>query len=393
MQNIEKTEVLQDYLSKIKTSGDYLLRLINSVLEMARIEKGNLTLDYEPAELSNILKNTFSMFEEEARKNQIDYRFHIGFDEITANIDQVRVKEILANIVSNAIKYTASGGKVFIETEVKQRTENSIKNHELNVTVQDTGIGMSSDFLPHIFDSFSRERTNFSHQIQGTGLGMGITKKLLDIIADTTHDLPVIFSSVYAYAAATNAKYLSNLTRSAVSEVEFSFNPDDWGEFAVSHGTDYAFFPIAMMDKCILNLVNYGYLFLRNKRLYRLIKKYEKLFGDLYEGAAEQWLNEKIKALYKADPSFEKRHRNYFYYAVVQLYPLAYESYFWQRQTLLSIFYTELLMIFDVTEYESTGKVPDINTQILDLCCFERGTRHNPSMTDNIYNVIRKDFI
>ena len=182
MQNIEKTEVLQDYLSKIKTSGDYLLRLINSVLEMARIEKGNLTLDYEPAELSNILKNTFSMFEEEARKNQIDYRFHIGFDEITANIDQVRVKEILANIVSNAIKYTASGGKVFIETEVKQRTENSIKNHELNVTVQDTGIGMSSDFLPHIFDSFSRERTNFSHQIQGTGLGMGITKKLLDIM-------------------------------------------------------------------------------------------------------------------------------------------------------------------------------------------------------------------
>ena len=218
-------------------------------------------------------------------------------------------------------------------------------------------------------------------------------KKLLDIIADTTHDLPVIFSSVYAYAAATNAKYLSNLTRSAVSEVEFSFNPDDWGEFAVSDGTDYAFFPIAMMDKCILNLVNYGYLFLRNKRLYRLIKKYEKLFGDLYEGAAEQWLNEKIKALYKADPSFEKRHRNYFYYAVVQLYPLAYESYFWQRQTLLSIFYTERLMFFDVTEYESTGKVPDINTQILDLCCFERGTRHNPSMTDNIYNVIRKDFI
>lgn len=182
MQNIEKTEVLQDYLSKIKTSGDYLLRLINSVLEMARIEKGNLTLDYEPAELSNILKNTFSMFEEEARKNQIDYRFHIGFDEITANIDQVRVKEILANIVSNAIKYTASGGKVFIEAEVKQRTDNNIKNHELNVTVQDTGIGMSSDFLPHIFDSFSRERTNFSHQIQGTGLGMGITKKLLDIM-------------------------------------------------------------------------------------------------------------------------------------------------------------------------------------------------------------------
>ena len=182
MQNIGKNEVLQDYLSKIKTSSDYLLRLINSVLEMTRIEKGKLTLDYEPAELSKILKNAFSLFEEDARQNQIDYRFNISFDGIIANIDHVRVEEILANVVSNAIKYTAAGGKVYVEAEVRQKQENYGKNHELNVTVQDTGIGMSSDFLPQIFDSFSRERTNYSHQIQGTGLGMGITKKLLDVM-------------------------------------------------------------------------------------------------------------------------------------------------------------------------------------------------------------------
>ena len=94
----------------------------------------------------------------------------------------MRVEEILANVVSNAIKYTAAGGKVYVEAEVRQKQENYGKNHELNVTVQDTGIGMSSDFLPQIFDSFSRERTNYSHQIQGTGLGMGITKKLLDVM-------------------------------------------------------------------------------------------------------------------------------------------------------------------------------------------------------------------
>lgn len=96
--------------------------------------------------------------------------------KLLQKIDHVRVEEILANVVSNAIKYTPSGGKVFVETEVKLSQSKDGINYELNVTVQDTGIGMSSDFLPYIFDNFSRERTNYSHQIQGTGLGMGITK-------------------------------------------------------------------------------------------------------------------------------------------------------------------------------------------------------------------------
>ena len=111
-----------------------------------------------------------------ARQNQIDYRFSISFEGIIAKIDHVRVEEILANVVSNAIKYPPSGGKVFVETEVKLSQSKDGKNYELNVTVQDTGIGMSSDFLPYIFDNFSRERTNYSQQIQGTGLGMGIKK-------------------------------------------------------------------------------------------------------------------------------------------------------------------------------------------------------------------------
>ena len=218
-------------------------------------------------------------------------------------------------------------------------------------------------------------------------------KKLLDVIADTSHELPLVFQSVYAYAAATNACYLSNESRADVTEVRLSYNPDEWGGFAVTDGEDFAFFPIALMDKCILNLINYGFLFMRNRALYTLIKKYEKLFGELYEGKAEQWFNDQIRALYKADPSFEKRHRSYFYYTMLQIYPLAYESYFWQRQTLLSIFYTELLMILDVTEFVTSQKAPDMETQIMTLACFERGSRHNPSMTDNVYNVIRNDFI
>lgn len=205
-------------------------------------------------------------------------------------------------------------------------------------------------------------------------------KKLLDVVADTSHDLPLIFSSVYAYAAATNARYLSNDARGTVSEVQFSFDPDEWGEYAVGDGTDYAFFPIDMMDKCILNLIDYSFLFTRNRRLWRLIRKYQKLFGDLYQGEAEQWLKDKLEELYEKDSSFETRHRSYFYYTLLQIYPLAYESYFWQRQTLLSIFYTELMMIFDVTEYVTSGKVPDRETQILTLCSLERGTRDRKSV-------------
>lgn len=218
-------------------------------------------------------------------------------------------------------------------------------------------------------------------------------KKLLDVIADTSHELPLIFAEVYAYAAATNARYLSNSARDTATEVRLCANPSDWGEYAAGDGTHYAFFPIEMMDKCIINLIDYSFLFTRNRRLWRLIRRYSRLFGKLYSGEAEKWLNEKLSELYDAQPSFKARHRNYFYYTMLQLYPLAYENYFWMRQTLLSIFYTELLMIADVTEYVTSGKVPDRETQILTISCLERGTRHNPAMTENIYNIIRQDFI
>ncbi|MQN00852.1 MAG: hypothetical protein DUD27_01440 [Lachnospiraceae bacterium] len=218
-------------------------------------------------------------------------------------------------------------------------------------------------------------------------------KKLLDAIADTSHELPLVFGAVYAYAAATNARYLSNATRDSVTEITLSFDKNDWGSCAALDGSGYEFFPISLMDRCIVNFIDYGFLFSRNNLLWNLIRKYKKLFGPLYESEADKWLEEELLKLYAEEPSFALRHRSYFYYTMLELYPLAYESYFWQRQTLLSIFYTELLMIFDVTEYATGKKVPDKEKQIEILCSFERGTRHNPSMTENIYNTIRSDFI
>ena len=182
LQNIDNKDNLEDYLKKIRTSGDYMLKLLNSVLEMARIEKGKLTLDYEPAELVGVIQSGFSRFEDEAKNRHVEYRYSIDFDEINANIDHVRVEEILSNVVSNAIKYTGSGGKIDAFATIIEKQN---KQYDLMIVVQDTGVGMSKEFLPNIYDSFERERNKATYEIQGTGLGMGITKKLLDIMGGT----------------------------------------------------------------------------------------------------------------------------------------------------------------------------------------------------------------
>ena len=182
LQHTGDPKLLEDYLKKIQTSSDYMLKLLNSVLEMARIEKGKLTIDYEPADLVEVLKNGMSMFEDEAKRHHLQYRYDIRFDQITANIDHVRVEEILSNVISNAIKYTGAGGRVDVLATLSERQEN---RYELTIIVQDTGVGMSKEFLPNIFDSFERERNETTQEIQGTGLGMGITKKLVDIMDGT----------------------------------------------------------------------------------------------------------------------------------------------------------------------------------------------------------------
>ncbi|MGN1231431.1 MAG: ATP-binding protein [Anaerotignum sp.] len=182
LQYIGNSEKQEDYLKKIKASSEYMLNLLNSVLEMARIEKGKLTLDLEPAELKEVLQNGLSLFEDEANCRNLQYGYSLAFDEITANFDRIRVEEILSNVVSNAIKYTGAGGRVDVSATLAEQQEG---RYELTMVVQDTGIGMSKDFLPNIFDSFERERNEMTREIQGTGLGMGITKKLLEIMDGT----------------------------------------------------------------------------------------------------------------------------------------------------------------------------------------------------------------
>lgn len=172
-----------DYTHKIKASSDFLLSLINNVLEMARIESNNMILDESPVKIGEIVDEVIAVYSELMKEKKIE--FTQSFDIRTKYIymDKVKIKEIFLNLISNAYKYTLEGGKVnLIRRELPCEKEGYIL---LETVVSDTGIGMSKDYLPKLFDEFSRERNVTENKIQGTGLGMPIVKRLVDLMGGT----------------------------------------------------------------------------------------------------------------------------------------------------------------------------------------------------------------
>ena len=169
----------QAYLQNIRKSGSYLLDLINEVLEMARIESGEISLDENPGNLQEMYDTLEAMFREECRKNRQKLMFGIRLTHPFVYYDQVKVKEIFLNILSNAVKYTEENDTVTLQAE-----ELSSEGEYITVKtiITDTGIGISKEFLPRIFDSFSREKTVTESRIVGSGLGMGIVKKYVDLM-------------------------------------------------------------------------------------------------------------------------------------------------------------------------------------------------------------------
>lgn len=176
-------EKRRDYLNKIRLSSDFLLSLINNVLEMARIESNNIMLDESPEKVGAIQDEVRAVYSELLRQKGIDFTATADFTSKYVFIDKVKAKSILLNIVSNAYKYTPKGGSVsFALKEIPcDRDGYSI----IETVVSDTGIGMSKEYLPKLFDEFSRDRKSLDTQIQGTGLGMPIVKRLVLFMGGT----------------------------------------------------------------------------------------------------------------------------------------------------------------------------------------------------------------
>lgn len=178
--HVEETDLVKHSLSKIDASSQYLLTLINDILEMSKIESGKLSLQTQKTNLKTITQTIFDMTFSLANKKEqyllVDVN-QIVNTEIVA--DQLRLVQVLVNIISNAIKYTDIGGRIDFVMK-----EEIIDDKKSNYTfiIKDSGIGISEEYLPHIFDSFSREKNTVVNKIQGTGLGLTIVKHLVDLM-------------------------------------------------------------------------------------------------------------------------------------------------------------------------------------------------------------------
>ena len=172
-----------DYIKKIRVSSDILLTIINQVLEMARIESGKITLNPESVNIREMVEAMNTVFESSLTKKSLEYQCSLNVVHDQILCDKTKMEEIILNVVSNSIKYTNPHGKitVFID-ELDSEDE---KNANYKVVVEDNGIGMSQDYLPHIFEEFSREHTSTETRVAGTGLGLPIVKSLVDRMGGT----------------------------------------------------------------------------------------------------------------------------------------------------------------------------------------------------------------
>ena len=172
-----------EHLEKLQQSGDLLLSIINNVLDMARIESGRMELDENYCQIEDVWKSLFAVFEEKARKKNIALHYTMNVEHKHVLTDATKIKEILVNILSNAIKYTPAGGSVMVAVDELPCDESEYMIARIRVS--DTGIGMSADYQTRIFEAFTRERNTTKSKITGSGLGMSIVKNYVELLGGT----------------------------------------------------------------------------------------------------------------------------------------------------------------------------------------------------------------
>ena len=182
--HIDNKEEVFGYLEKITQSSKHLLSLINDVLDMSRIESGKVIIEEREENIFDIIEEIKNIMQADVLTKSID--FSVDTENISNGYifcDKLRVNQVLINLLSNALKYTNSGGKIYFKISEKASKRKGYSNYEF--IVKDTGIGMSEEFVKSIFEPFSRERSSTVSGIQGTGIGMTITKNLIDMMKGT----------------------------------------------------------------------------------------------------------------------------------------------------------------------------------------------------------------
>lgn len=181
--HLDDKEKVYDYIKKIQLSGSFLLSLINYVLEMARIESGKATLRTEVGDAQELLGALNAVFEPAVEKKRLKYNCTLDVEHRFIICDVTKVREIVLNIISNSVKYTPEGGSVTVQ--IKEIPWEKEGWTAYRILVEDTGIGMGAEYLPHIFEEFTRERTSTESKVVGAGLGLPIVKALIDLMGGT----------------------------------------------------------------------------------------------------------------------------------------------------------------------------------------------------------------
>ena len=175
----EQAKEAREYLGKIKSSGNFLMTIIDQVLEKARIESGTAVLKMQAENLSEMFYSVNTVFESDIQSKEIQYSIDTNIQHKYAVCDKTKLQEIYLNIVSNAIKYTPNGQAIHVNIT---ETASDDKKAWYVFICEDTGIGMKQEYLPHIFDEFSREHTATENKVVGTGLGLSIVKSFVELM-------------------------------------------------------------------------------------------------------------------------------------------------------------------------------------------------------------------
>ena len=186
LDDIRDGKKVQDYLSKILSSSKHLLGLINDILDMSRIESGKVVLEEQETDLVTTLQELQSIMEGQAKERKL--KLHVDYSNLRDRhvyCDKTRLNQVMFNLLANAVKFTSEGGSIWLTMSQLEPTYEVEDRAIYEIRVKDTGIGIDKAFIKHIFEPFERERTSTVSKIQGTGLGMAITKNIVDMMGGT----------------------------------------------------------------------------------------------------------------------------------------------------------------------------------------------------------------
>ena len=186
LDDIRDGKKVEDYLSKILSSSKHLLGLINDILDMSRIESGKVVLEEQETDLVTTLQELQSIMEGQAKERKL--KLHVDYSNLRDRYvfcDKTRLNQVMFNLLANAVKFTSEGGSIWLTMSQLEPTYEVEDRAIYEIRVKDTGIGIDKAFIKHIFEPFERERTSTVSKIQGTGLGMAITKNIVDMMGGT----------------------------------------------------------------------------------------------------------------------------------------------------------------------------------------------------------------